>query len=196
MTLFLLYIKGDFKMNLQELINKGWELASRREDNEAIQVFDRVLHLGGNHHSVHYARAMVFHSAKRFEEGVESAQVAIRLNREYPFSYLVLGHCFEAVGKAEEAKVNYIEGLMRYVENPTKEGKAAAKQAGSRLLQLAPDDAAVKSILERVRNAIGEKRREIGDFFSAVDFMQLGPDDGTLDTFEDYRFSMDGLDGL
>jgi tetratricopeptide (TPR) repeat protein len=156
--------------------NLGVALAGRRQIDEAIAHFKRVLEIKPDHTEAHNNLGNVLASSGRFDEAIAHYQKALEIKPDYTEAHNNLGLTLASCGRFDEAIAHYHKALEIKPDYEVAHNNLGNALAGrgqldeaiahyQKALEIKPDAAAIRRNLEtvraqreRVRTALTQRR--------------------------------------
>ncbi len=86
---------------------KGIYYSNINEKTKALQYFDKAIQFDYSFLDAYMDKGQVLYDEKKYAEATNVFQLALKVSATYADAYYWLGKCQEAVGKKEDAKLNY-----------------------------------------------------------------------------------------
>jgi tetratricopeptide (TPR) repeat protein len=86
-----------------QLLQKGSDLVSRREFDQAIEHFDRAIELSPNFAEAYNQRAIAHFLKEDFDRAIEDSQRTVNLNPDHFGAWAGMGHCHAHEGRVCDA---------------------------------------------------------------------------------------------
>ncbi len=103
---------------------KGIYFSNINEKAKALGLFDEALQHNYYYLNAYIEKARLLYDQKKFGDALKTVQLANTISATFPDAYYWMGKCQEAMGKLEEAKLNYQRALG--LDNTFTEAKEAA----------------------------------------------------------------------
>jgi tetratricopeptide (TPR) repeat protein len=93
--------------NTDALFGYGNTLYTRGHPDSSIYYYDKVLSIDPEFNDAQYNKAWVFNQRKMYNESIEEAEILLEKEPSYYAAYQLLGDCYYAQTKYDDALMNY-----------------------------------------------------------------------------------------
>ncbi|PKP44595.1 MAG: hypothetical protein CVT96_00980 [Bacteroidetes bacterium HGW-Bacteroidetes-13] len=101
--------------NLKELISQGIENHDQGKYEEAIAKYKAALEIDKKSTLANYELSYTYFVTKQYEEAIKYSKIVIKQNTDNQHeSYVILGSCYDLIGKPSKAIEMYEEGLSKF----------------------------------------------------------------------------------
>ncbi|CAB4381068.1 unnamed protein product [Rhizophagus irregularis] len=104
-------------MSAEELKAKGNEAFSAKNYEKAIELFTKAIEIDPTNHVLYSNMSACYASLKQYDKALESANKTIELKKDWAKGYSRKGAALHGLGKLEEARDTYQEGLKHDPNN-------------------------------------------------------------------------------
>jgi tetratricopeptide (TPR) repeat protein len=119
-----LITKDSLHQHAEPYYYKGIYFSNINEKSKAISLFDEAIGHDYNFLNAYIEKGRVQYDQKKFNEAFKTFQLAQTVSPKFPDAYFWMGKCEEALGKKEEAKLDYMRAYG--LDNSFIEAKKAA----------------------------------------------------------------------
>ncbi|GBC09925.1 hypothetical protein RclHR1_09200010 [Rhizophagus clarus] len=138
-------------MSAEEFKTQGNEAFTAKNYEKAIELFTKAIELDPANHVLYSNRSACYASLKQYDKALENANKTIELKKDWAKGYSRKGAALHGLGKLEEARETYQEGLKHDPNNAqlkkSLEEIESAIDNNSPLGRIFPDDVLVKIAL-------------------------------------------------
>ena len=103
-------------LDCDALILKGFLLGSNKKEKDALAIFNKVINIDGKQDQAWLGKAMVLVNLERYEEGLQSCENAMDLNKQLILAQFWRTLCLFALGRWDAYKKE-LESLLRRCHN-------------------------------------------------------------------------------
>ncbi|CAG8568070.1 8265_t:CDS:10, partial [Acaulospora morrowiae] len=134
-------------MSAEEFKAQGNAAFSAKEYVKAIELFTKAIEVDPSNHVLYSNRSASYASLKQYDKALEDANRTIELKKDWPKGYSRKGAALHGLGRREEARATYQEGLKCDPNNAQLKKALEEIESDSFAAKLFPDDVLVKIAL-------------------------------------------------